>query len=323
MEGAGRLPTRTAIVAEGPSDGHTEPSGRRLLRSGTLRDMIPVLGGLGAALVFSVSVLVSARASRLVGSPSTVAGAMSVGLVVALPIALLTAPPPSIDGTTLLWLAMAGFGNIVGLLLTYAAYRLGAVGIVSTIASTEGAIAAVLSVAAGEILAPGAGIILALIAAGVALAASAGGEEEGIAISRDRALRAAALSVCAAVCFGFSLFGAGRAAGVLPIAWAVLPARVVGVAFVAVPWVALGRFQMTRAALPFVVATGICEVIGFWLFGLGAREGIAVASVLSSMFAPLAALAAFVVFRERLGRRQIVGIALIACGVAALGIVQH
>ena len=131
--------------------------------------MIPVLGGLGAALFFAVSVLVSARASRLIGSPSTVAGAMTVGLLLGLPVALLVAPPPDLGGTTLLWLGLAGFGNIVGLLLIYAAYRIGAVGIISTIASTEGAIAAVLSVAAGEVLAPGAGIILALVAAGVAL----------------------------------------------------------------------------------------------------------------------------------------------------------
>ena len=285
--------------------------------------MIPVLGGLGAALMFAVSVLVSARASRLIGSPSTVAGAMSVGLLIGLPIALLTAPPPDLGGPTLLWVGLSGFGNIVGLLLIYAAYRIGAVGIVSTIASTEGAIAAVLSVAAGEVLARGAGIILAVVAAGVVLAASAGGEEEGVAISRDRALRAAALSVVAAACFGVSLFGGGQAAGVLPVAWAVLPARVVGTAVVAVPLVALGRLRMTRAALPFVVATGIAEVVGFSLFTLGAREGIAVASVLSSMFAPVAAIAAFVVFRERLGRRQIAGIALIALGVAALGIVQR
>ena len=167
------------------------------------------------------------------------------------------------------------------------------------------------SVAAGEILAPGAGILLALVAAGVVLAASAGGEEEGVAISRDRAIRAASLSVVAAACFGISLFGGGQAAGLLPVFWAVLPARVVGTIFVAVPMVVLGRFRMTRAALPFVVATGIAEVVGFSFFTLGAREGIAVASVLSSMFAPIAAIAAFVVFRERLGRRQIVGIALV------------
>jgi drug/metabolite transporter (DMT)-like permease len=64
-------------------------------------------------------------------------------------------------------------------------------------------------------------------------------------------------------------------------------------------------------------------VVGFWSFSLGAREGIAVASVLASMFAPISAIAAFVVFRERLGRRQIAGIALIALGVAALGFVQR
>ena len=80
---------------------------------------------------------------------------------------------------------------------------------------------------------------------------------------------------------------------------------------------------MTRAALPFVVVTGIVEVVGFWSFSLGARDGIAVASVLSSMFGPVAVVAAFVVFRERLGRRQIVGIAMIAIGVAALGVIQH
>jgi len=284
--------------------------------------MIAILGGLGSALAFAVSVLVSARASRLIGAPSTLAGAMSVGLAIGLPIALVTAPAPDLGGNALLWVALAGFGNVIGLLLTYAAYRIGVVGIIATIDSTEGAIAAVIATLAGEALAPGLAPILGLVALGVVLAASAGGEEEGVPISRDRAIRAAALATGSAVCFGISLYGSGRAAGVLPIVWAILPARFVGVALVALPLLALGRFRMTRAALPFVVATGIAEVVGFVSFTIGAREGIAVASVLSSMFAPVAAIAAFVVFRERLGRRQIAGIALVVCGVAGLGILQ-
>ena len=40
------------------------------------------------------------------------------------------------------------------------------------------------------------------------------------------------------------------------------------------------------------------------------------------MFAPLAAVAAFVVFRERLGRRQVAGIVLVVVGVTALGLLQ-
>ncbi len=284
--------------------------------------MIAIVGGLATAIVWAVSVLASARASRLIGSSSTVAGAMAIGLAIGLPVALVLAPRPDFGGDALLWVALSGFGNVAGLLLTYAAYRIGAVGIVSTIDSTEGAVAAVLSVLAGEVLVPGSGVVLAVIAVGVVLAASAGGSEEGVPISRERATRAATLAIISAVCFALGLYGSARAANVLPVAWAILPPRVVGVAFVAIPLLALRRFRISRAALPFVVTTGVVEVLGYWFFALAARESIALASVLSSLFAPIAAVAAYVVFRERLSRRQVVGIALVVGGVTALGIVQ-
>lgn len=135
-------------------------------------------------------------------------------------------------------------------------------------------------------------------------------------------MRAAGLALGAAICFAFGLYGAGRTASALPLAWAILPARVVGVAFVALPLAVLGRVRITRAALPYVVATGIAEIVGYVAYTLGAREGIAVSAVLASMFAPVAAVAAFVVFRERLSRRQVVGIATIVVGVATLGLLQ-
>ncbi len=56
--------------------------------------MIPILGGLCDRLVFAVSVLASARASRLIGAPSTLAGAMVVGLAIGLPVALVIDPDP-------------------------------------------------------------------------------------------------------------------------------------------------------------------------------------------------------------------------------------
>ena len=190
-------------------------------------------------------------ASRLTGAASTVAGAMAIGLVIALPVALVFAPAPDFGGDALLWMTLSGFGNVLGLLLTYAAYRIGAVGIISTIDSTEGAVAAVLSVLAGEILVPGSGIVLAVIAVGVVLAASAGGSEEGVPITRDRADagRDPGRSV-GDLLRGRRCTARPGAANVLPVAWAILPPRVVGVAFVALPLVVLGRFRMTRAALP-------------------------------------------------------------------------
>jgi drug/metabolite transporter (DMT)-like permease len=285
--------------------------------------MIPILGGLGAALAFTVSILVSARASRLTGAASTLAGAMALGLAITLPAAIIIEPSPALTPEALVWSGVSGVGNVVGLLLIYTAYRVGAVGIISTIASTEGAISAVLSVLAGEILQPGSGPVLGVVALGVALAAAGGHEEEeGVEIPRARSIRAAALSIVAALSFGLGLYASGRVSELLPVAWAILPARVAGVLLVTIPLAVAGRVRISRAAAPYVAATGLAEIVGYLAYVVGAREGIAVASVLTSMFAPFATLAAFVLFRERLGRRQIVGIGLVASGVIGLGVLQ-
>jgi drug/metabolite transporter (DMT)-like permease len=50
----------------------------------------------------------------------------------------------------------------------------------------------------------------------------------------------------------------------------------------------------------------------------GSRESIAVTAVMGSQFAALAAVAAFILFGERLGRIQITGVALIVVGVTVL-----
>jgi drug/metabolite transporter (DMT)-like permease len=106
----------------------------------------------------------------------------------------------------------------------------------------------------------------------------------------------------------------------LPPAWVVLPSRLVGVILVAVPLYLTGRLRISRAALPFIVLTGFVEVVGFTTYSIGAQADIAITSVLASMFAPIAAVAAFILFRERLAPRQILGIALVVVGIAALGV---
>ena len=160
---ARRIPPREAeCYQKGVSVAHRAPGTGRRRSSGTLSigtlatlaGMVPILGGLGAALLFTVSVLASARASRLIGASSTVAWAMAVGFIVTLPVASSRPPAPDFGHGTLAWFIASGVGNVVGLLLTYAAYRIGAVAVIVTIASTEGAIAAVLAVIVGEVLVP-------------------------------------------------------------------------------------------------------------------------------------------------------------------------
>lgn len=287
--------------------------------------MLPIVAGVLAALTFSISVLASARASRLAGAAPTVAGVMVVGAMLVLPIALTVSPlpaAPAVPVETLVLAALAGGANVGGLLLAYAAYRIGAVGIVSTIASTEGAIAAVISVLAGQALAPGSGPALVVVVVGVVLAATGGGHEleEGVAIGRAQSLRAAGLAACASTLFGLGLFVTGHVSATLPATWVILPGRLVGVAAVGLPLLLMGRLRIPRVALPFILLTGLVEVAGLAFFSAGAREDIALTSVLASMFAPLAAVMAFVLFRERLARRQIAGIVLVVVGIAILGV---
>jgi drug/metabolite transporter (DMT)-like permease len=253
--------------------------------------VIAILGGLGAALAWAITTLTASRASRLIGPPATLAWVMLVGLVVVGPAVLVEGRPAALDGSALGWLAVAGVGNLGGLLLVYSGLRIGKVGVVAPISSSEGAVAAVIAVGAGERLGAGTGVALAAIVVGVVLAARA---PSGVPEPERNDPRAVLFGLGAAGAFGASLYATGRASIDLPIAWAVLPPRLLGVAVVTIPLVLLGRLRVTRAALPLVVGSGLAEV------------------------AALAALAAAFLFRERLGRTAVAGVVVIAAGVAAV-----
>lgn len=281
--------------------------------------MIAVLGGLGAAIAWATTLICATRAARLIGGPSVLAWVMLVGLAVTLPWALYGGMP-DVDATALQWLILAGIGNCAGLLLVYAGVRIGKVGVVAPIVSTEGAIAALIAVAAGERLATGTGVALAVVAVGIVLAGLSRDTSSSDSASVDP--RAALFAASAALSFGASLFATGRVVADLPVAWAILPPRIVGVVAIALPLALAARLVLTREALPFLLVAGVTEVAGFAFFALGARHGIAVSAVLASQFGVIAAIMAAVLFRERLTRLQLGGLVAIAVGVAAVSAVQ-
>jgi drug/metabolite transporter (DMT)-like permease len=282
--------------------------------------MIAILGGLGAATVFATATLCSSRSTRMIGAGSVLAWVMIVGSLVVLPWTAVEGVPDELDAGSLGWLAVAGFGNVVGLLLAYSALRLGKVGIVAPVVSTEGAIAAVISVLAGEEIGTGVGATLAVIAVGILLAASTREAQDTRVRAADWLVALYALG--AAVCFGFGLYATARVSADLPIVWALLPARVVGLVVVALPLALSGRLTLTRRAVPLVVAAGLAEVVGFTFFALVSRHGIAVTAVLASQFGAIAGGAAYLLFRERLARVQLVGVVLIVVGVSVLSGLQ-
>ena len=278
--------------------------------------MVAVLAGLGAAACWATATMCSSRSTKLIGAPSVLAWVMLVGFVVTAPVIVAKGVPHALDAHELPWLVLSGAGNVGGLLFAYKALRVGKVSLVAPITSTEGAIAAVIAVVAGETLGAGAGLMLIVIATGVVLASIGPGGGSG-----DR-LRATLFASSAALCFGVSLYATARVSADLPLVWAVFPARLLGIVAVTLPLALARRLRLTRQAVPLVVASGLCEVLGFASYALGSRHGIAVAAVLASQFAALSAVAAYFLFRERLTRLQLGGIVSIALGVAVLTAIQ-
>ncbi|HEY2770560.1 MAG TPA: EamA family transporter [Solirubrobacteraceae bacterium] len=288
--------------------------------------MIAILGGLGAAVAWAISTLCSSRSSRILDPIVVVGWVMLVGLVVALPPALAVGVPSRLWGGDGAWLLLAGATNVGGLIVTYEALKVGQVALVAPIVSSEGALAAVIAVLAGETIAAGSGVALAVIAVGIWLASTpAPAEAPALAEAPARAAQPArpraeglALAVCAAAIFGASLYATGRASADLPSAWIALAPRLVGLPVIVLPLAALGRLRLVRPAAPLVVASGICEVVGFYSYAGGSRHGIAIAAVLSSQFGAIAAVAGYALFGERLTRMQVAGVVTLLVGVAAL-----
>jgi len=278
--------------------------------------VISIVFGLLTAVFFASSSLMSSRAVKVIGSASSVAWVMLVGLVITTPFVIAAGVPAEVAPNAG-WLVVAGAGNVAGILMAGLAFRVGKVGVIAPILATEGAIAAVIAAILGESIAPIVAFLLLLIVGGIVLSAIAPDPEP---LEHEQPLVAVALATAGALLFGVSLYAAGRLSGDLPIAWVLLPARLVGTFALFVPLLLLRRLRITRGTVPLVVAMGFTEVFGFVCYAIGAQYQVGVTSVLASQFAPIAAVMAYVLFKERLGRLQIAGVAVLVVAVTALSI---
>lgn len=278
--------------------------------------MISIVFGLLTAVFFASSSLMSSRAVKVIGSASSVAWVMLVGLVITTPFVIAAGVPAEVAPNAG-WLVVAGAGNVAGILMAGLAFRVGKVGVIAPILATEGAIAAVIAAVLGESVAPIVAFLLLVIVGGIVLSAIAPDPEP---LEHERPLVAVALATVGALLFGVSLYAAGRLSGDLPIAWVLLPARLVGTFALFIPLLLLRRLRITRGTVPLVVAMGFTEVFGFVCYAIGAQYQVGVTSVLASQFAPIAAVMAYVLFKERLGRLQIAGVAVLVVAVTALSI---
>jgi drug/metabolite transporter (DMT)-like permease len=284
-----------------------------------------ILGGLGAALAWAAATACSTRSSRAIGPTAALGAVMIFGLALLLPVLAIRVPHDVSSGTWA-WLAASGAANVGGLLMAYRALSTGALGVVSPIVSAEGGVTAVISVAAGQRLgATRAAALVGVISGCMLVDWQAGRSAPTFPAPHDPhhtevVARAIGWAAGAACVFGFGLYATGQVAGdEIPLAWAIVPPRVIGVLLVSLPLLARRRLALPRGVLPYALGGGALEVAGFASYALGARSDVAVAAVMASITGAVAAGLGRLFFHERLARHQVVGIALIVVAVAVLG----
>lgn len=275
------------------------------------------------ALCWGISTLAAAPATRLAGPWAILVWANAIAAVVAL-LAAVPSGPPQLDGETLAYVAIGGAAFVGGMALFLVALNTGHVSLVTPIVACDGAIAALIAIAAGARVTLLAGVGLVTIVVGIAVVARAGAtattDAARFAPARVRpAPRSAALAVGGALLFGVTFFVTGKAgsAGV-DVAWVVCLTRTVAT-FVALTIAIAARstLRVPPVARPWLVACGIFDVIGFIAFVAGAERNLAVASVVASQYAAVAVLGA-VAFGERPSRTQVGAVASLLAGTALL-----
>ncbi len=291
-----------------------------------------LLLGLGAALMWGLTDVSGAVASRRFGSLPVLAIAHLAGLSTLALVAVVRGVSLPSDAGFLVSAVAVGLFGAGAYLAFFTGLRIGPLAVVSPTVAAFGGLTVVLSVIyLGERLTPFQAVGAALATAGVML----------VGFVSDGGLRATRI-VGPGVAFGFAalvLFALMTVASSGPIREAgwlefILASRIVNVSVV---WLLLAASVATRAGAfrPFLeggatpsprwlvvaVVAGLLDVAGLVSFAYGLEVSQTWIVGLASSFGPAVAVVVAVVFmRERLRRTQWLGIAVLAAGLAAVAL---
>jgi drug/metabolite transporter (DMT)-like permease len=273
---------------------------------------VAVVFGLLCALSWGSSSIFGARASRAHGALATTFWVQIAGLAIVTPFALATGVPDAPRNDWLL-AALAGVAYLIGSACWTFAVRLGAVGIVTMLVATDGAIAATTSALLGERVGLPVAAGLAVVVAGVLLATR---PSEHARITRAAVL----LGLLGAVAFATVFVAGGRATG-LELPWVLLVTRSVATLLL-LPVALQQRAGVPRVAFRDVSLMAATDTAGYAFYLFGAERSVAIAAVIGAQYALVTVIVSRVAFHERLSRTQIAGVVVTLAGVATVAALQ-
>jgi drug/metabolite transporter (DMT)-like permease len=265
-----------------------------------------------AALSWGTSAGAGALAGRRIGTAAATFLTSTAGLLLVAGPALATGVP-SAPATAWLAATAAGVCYLSGSFCWMLGVTRGDVGVVTTIVSTDGALAAVAAIAFGEAVQAGEGLALGLVAIGLAAAVRRPRDHPAPSPPAAIAFAFAGAASFAAV---FVLSAHAEAIGTL---WVALTARATSVVLLAPLVARRTSLAVPRDVRPALLAAAVTDVSGYLAFLAASRQSVAIASVLTSQYALVAVVLGVVLYRERLARVQVAGILVAVAGVALLG----
>lgn len=262
-----------------------------------------ILFGLFSAAAWGTSDFAAGLASRRVSVLALVLAAQTVGMTVALGLAMLRAEPVPAP-MDVLWSGLSGVFGTGAIVALYAGLAVGRMGVVAPVAGVIGALVPVAVGIALEGL-PAGIVLLGMAAAVVAvvLVSRVGGEagaRSGIELGLLAGLGIGLFNVTITRVDEELVFGPltiVRVAALVVLALALLARR--------------QRVALPARLAPAIVAIGLLDMAANAGFLLAEQTGsLAVAAVLSSLYPVVTVILATIVLRERVTRSHAAGIAL-------------
>lgn len=289
-----------------------------------------ILLGLLAALGWGTGDFITRGVTRQIGALRTIIYVQLFGLLAVTLLALVmgqfgraTSIPP--EG----WL-VGLVGGVIGVFASFTlfnAFQHGVLMIVSPIASSYGAITVLLSLLSGETLSATRALGVALSILGVILASielTPGAERQIATINRYRLPPGVGMAIGAAILFGINFWLLGFY--VVPALGPALPVvvtRAVGV----VVMFSIALITRKSAAPParraglLIVVIALLDTLAFAANNLGMEsEQVSIVAVLSSMFAAVTVLLAWIFLHERIRWGQWLGLGLILTGILLVSV---
>ena len=291
-----------------------------------------ILLGLSAALAWGVGDFFAAHLSRLAGTRTAPLYTQSLGVLVStLLVVVWSGRMP--DAAPRVWLAVTALGVVhaCATIWFYRALEVGKVSLTMPIVSSFAVVTVALAILSGERPERLAILGAAISLTGLLLVVS--GSRGDIEVKRSTAASSQERSgvpeaIGAALCFGVTFWGMDSIEPQLGTPWLLLMLRVVTLPILCAvfffsrhtPKVVVPREAIGVLGLCAIVVI-LCDTIAWVAVGVGRQSAdVSIVTTLASLYSAVTICLAGLLWRERLQRRQWIGVAVILTGIGLVGI---